>query len=71
MNATIAKEASNRGLIKDGSSLKTIDAKTADELSGHASVLWGTNARTRSSKGNSIGWKPFRSLKDHIAELFA
>ena len=71
MNAAFAKQAASRGMIEDGSYLKTIDAKTADELSSHASVLWGTNARTRSSKAGAMGWRPSRSLESHIVELFA
>ncbi|KAJ4993813.1 hypothetical protein SVAN01_00867 [Stagonosporopsis vannaccii] len=59
LSALITKEAYKQGLVKSGDHLETIDAKKADTLSSHASILWGTNARTRSSNAQEkLGWKP-------------
>lgn len=59
LNALIANAAHKQGFIKADGHLETIDAAKADSLSGHASILWGTNARTRSSKAQkNLGWKP-------------
>jgi hypothetical protein len=71
LSAQIATEAKKQGLIKDSSVQKTIDAKEADSLSGHASILWGTNAITHSSRANSLlGWSPSSpSLKGEIPEI--
>ncbi|PSN64165.1 NAD(P)-binding protein [Corynespora cassiicola Philippines] len=68
LNAQIAVEAKSQGLIPDGSVDTIINAKEADELSGHASVLWGTNAISRSSRAQAnLGWQPLRpSLGDEI-----
>ncbi|KAF3006672.1 hypothetical protein E8E13_008546 [Curvularia kusanoi] len=69
--SSIAKEAYKQGFIKLGDRLDTIDAAQADSLSDHASILWGTNARTRSSKAQQIiGWKPVGpSLEATIPDL--
>lgn len=71
LSALITKEAHKQGLIKSGDHLETIDAEKADTLSGHASVLWGTNARTRSSAAQKkLGWKPTgASLETTIPDL--
>lgn len=71
LSALITKEAHKQGFIKSGDHLETIDAKKADTLSGHASVLWGTNARTRSSIAQKeLGWKPTgASLEATIHDL--
>ncbi|XPS81320.1 hypothetical protein M3J07_013284 [Ascochyta lentis] len=59
LSALVTKEAHKQGFIKSGDDLETIDAAKADTLSGHASILWGTNARTRSSIAQrKLGWKP-------------
>lgn len=71
MSSIITNEAHKQGLIKASDRLETIDAAKADSLSGHASILWGTNARTRSSNAQkNLGWKPTgASLEDTIPEL--
>lgn len=71
LSALIAKEAHKQGLIKADDHLETIDAAKADSLSGHASILWGTNARTRSSNAQkNLDWKPTgASLEATIADL--
>jgi nucleoside-diphosphate-sugar epimerase len=71
LSALITKEAHKQGFIRSGSHLETIDAAKADNLSGHASILWGTNARTRSSNAQkNLGWKPTgASLEDTLADL--
>ncbi|KAF2123841.1 NAD dependent epimerase/dehydratase family protein [Dothidotthia symphoricarpi CBS 119687] len=58
LGTLIAKEAHKQDLIAK-SDLETIDAGEADSLSGHASILWGTNARTKASKAREeLGWTP-------------
>lgn len=71
LSVLISKEAHKQGFIRSGDHLETIDAAKADTLSGHASILWGTNARTRSSNGQkSLGWKPTgASLEAAIPDL--
>ena len=71
LSALITKEAHKLGFIKSADHLETIDAAKADSLSGHASILWGTNARTRSSNAQkNLGWKPTgASLEDTLADL--
>lgn len=71
LSALITKEAHKQGFIKSADHLETIDAAKADSLSGHASVLWGTNARTRSSNAQkNLGWKPTgASLENTVADL--
>lgn len=67
----ITKEANTQGFIESGSDLETIDAAKADVLSDHASILWGTNARTRSSNAQkNLEWKPSAgSLESTIANI--
>ena len=71
LSALITNEAHKQGFVKSGDNLETIDAAKADSLSGHASILWGTNARTRSSNAQkNLGWKPTgASLENTIADL--
>ena len=68
LSSKIASEAHKQGLIPKGSVEKVIDGKEADALSGHASLLWGTNAVIKSSRAKSLlDWKPSRpSLADEI-----
>lgn len=68
LSTKIAKEAHRQGLIPKSSTEKVIDAKEADELSDHASILWGTNAVIKSSRARSLlNWRPSReSLTDEI-----
>lgn len=70
LGSLITAEARSQGLIKSADT-EIIDAKRADELSGHASVLWGTNAVVRASRAQaSLSWKPVApSLKDEIPDL--
>ncbi|KAJ8111477.1 hypothetical protein OPT61_g5934 [Boeremia exigua] len=59
LSAQITREAHKQGFIESADRLETISAEKADSLSGHASVLWGTNARTRSANAQrNLGWKP-------------
>lgn len=71
LSALIAQEAHKQGFIQSGDNLETIDAGKADTLSGHASILWGTNARTRSTNAQkNLGWKPTgASLQSTIPDL--
>ncbi|KAH7355820.1 NAD dependent epimerase/dehydratase family protein [Pyrenochaeta sp. MPI-SDFR-AT-0127] len=73
LDTVITNEAHAQGLIKEDatSGLKVIDAAKADSLSGHAAILWGTNARTRAVKGrHALDWSPSGSaLVDTIPEL--
>ena len=66
----IAREAKSQGLIQDAATHE-IDASKADELSPHASVLWGTNARTISQRAQStMGWRPTgRCLEDEVPDV--
>ena len=70
LSTLITKEAHKQGFIK-ASDLDTIDAAKADSLSDHASILWGTNARTRSAIAQkNLGWKPIGvSLETTIPDL--
>ncbi|TKX27088.1 hypothetical protein C1H76_0635 [Elsinoe australis] len=55
----IAKEAHSQGLIDSPNPQETIDADTANSLSGHAAVLWGTNAVIKSSRSQDLlDWSP-------------
>lgn len=39
--------------------MATIDADTADRLTPHGSVIWGTNARYQAIRGRELlGWLP-------------
>ncbi|KZM19987.1 hypothetical protein ST47_g8853 [Ascochyta rabiei] len=71
LSALVTKEAHKQGFVKSGDSLETINAAKADTLSGHASILWGTNARTRSSIAQrKLRWKPNGgSLESTIADI--
>lgn len=70
LSSLITKEAHKQDLIKSDD-VETIDAAEADTLSDHASILWGTNARTRSSNAQkNLGWKPTgASLASTIPDL--
>ncbi|KAL6708744.1 hypothetical protein ACN47E_002440 [Coniothyrium glycines] len=70
LSELITNEALSQGHAKNNK-LTTIDASEADALSSHASILWGTNARTRASKARqALGWKPSaQSLAGTIPEL--
>jgi hypothetical protein len=48
-----------------------MDAKEADAMSGYASVLWGTNAITHSSRAHLLlGWNPSNpSLNEEIPDV--
>lgn len=55
----IAAEAAKQGLIPDGTVRKTINGEEADGESGHASILWGTNAMQKSSRARkNLNWQP-------------
>ncbi|KAF2794424.1 NAD(P)-binding protein [Melanomma pulvis-pyrius CBS 109.77] len=71
LSTQIAVEAHKQGLIPDASMHKVINPKEADALSGHASILWGTNALLHSSKANSIlNWTPSGpSLSEEIPKI--
>lgn len=71
LGTLIAKEAQEQGLIAGDADVETIDAKKADSLSGHASILWGTNARTKASKARKeLGWNPSgASLQSTLSDL--
>lgn len=69
----ITNEAYAQGLLeKDATGgLKIIDAAQADSMSGHAAILWGTNARTRAVKARQkLDWRPSeRALADTLPQL--
>ncbi|KAF2846165.1 NAD(P)-binding protein [Plenodomus tracheiphilus IPT5] len=69
----IADKAHGQGLIPHSSNdeFEAITAERADELSGHASVLWGTNARTRASRARKLlGWETRGlALQDTLEDL--
>jgi nucleoside-diphosphate-sugar epimerase len=71
LSALVTKEAYKQGFIEANNDLETIDAAKADSLSAHASLLWGTNARTRSTIAQkNLGWKPTEaSLEATIPDL--
>ena len=70
LGSQIAQEALRQGLIDDAA-IEEIDAKKADELSPHASVLWGTNAKITSQRAQKVlAWKPAgHSLAKEISEV--
>ncbi|KAJ5876184.1 NAD(P)-binding protein [Penicillium soppii] len=50
--------AYSKGLIKSPHT-REIDAETADRLTAHGSVLWGTNARISGDRARQLlGWSP-------------
>lgn len=73
LNSMITNEAYAQGLLeKDATGgLKIIDAAQADSMSGHAAILWGTNARTRAVKARQkLDWRPSeRALADTLPQL--
>lgn len=69
LSTLVTKEARSQGFLpgsEDG--LKTISPEEANRLSGHADLLWGTNAIMSSSRAQEkLGWKPrHHSLADEI-----
>ncbi|KAF2009725.1 NAD(P)-binding protein [Aaosphaeria arxii CBS 175.79] len=71
LSEKIAAEAKKQDLIPEGSVKKVLDAQGVDALSGHASILWGTNAVLGSSRARSLlHWKPSRpSLEETLPEI--
>lgn len=67
----VAVEAYRRNLIPEASVKKIFNAEEVDRLSGHASILWGTNAVLKSTRARSLlNWQPSRpSLEDEIPEI--
>ncbi|GAB1208573.1 hypothetical protein APSETT445_007324 [Aspergillus pseudonomiae] len=54
----VASLAAEQGFIKDPT-VKSIDADTADKLTAHGAVLWGTNAQYTAARARELlGWKP-------------
>lgn len=54
----ISDFAYSQGFIKSRST-KEIDAKTADLLTPHGAVLWGTNARVSADRARQLlRWQP-------------
>lgn len=70
LGSLIAIEAHSQGFIESADT-EMIDAKKADELLSHASILWGTNAIVKASKArDKLAWNPSApSLKDEIPDL--
>ncbi|OBT76837.1 hypothetical protein VF21_04794 [Pseudogymnoascus sp. 05NY08] len=59
LSMDIAAEAAKQGLIPDGIVRKTVNGEEADGESGHASILWGTNAMQKSSRARkNLNWQP-------------
>lgn len=54
----MASFAFQNGFIKSAD-VQEIDAETADTLTAHGGVLWGTNAQYTASRARELlGWKP-------------
>ncbi|KAJ5979626.1 hypothetical protein N7481_006924 [Penicillium waksmanii] len=54
----VASFAHSKGFIKSAH-VEAIDAGTADRLTAHGAVLWGTNAQTSGCRARQlVGWKP-------------
>ncbi|KNG88522.1 hypothetical protein ANOM_003243 [Aspergillus nomiae NRRL 13137] len=54
----VASFAAEQGFIKDPT-VKSINADTADKLTAHGAVLWGTNAKYTAARARELlGWKP-------------
>ncbi|KAF4556533.1 Hypothetical protein D9617_1g084110 [Elsinoe fawcettii] len=68
LDRAITEAAHKAGLIDSPEVRETIDPDTANNMTGHGAVLWGTNAVTKSGKAQSVlGWKPSRpSLADEL-----
>ncbi|RDW56722.1 hypothetical protein BP6252_14015 [Coleophoma cylindrospora] len=71
LSGGIAAEAAKQGLIPDGTVKKTISGDEADAQSGHASILWGTNAVQKSSRARTkLNWQPSEvSLVEEIPNI--
>ncbi|KAL8753639.1 MAG: hypothetical protein Q9199_004906 [Rusavskia elegans] len=55
----ITAEAHSQEIIKDPEIKEEIDAGKANSMSGHAAVLWATNAVIKSSQSQAqLGWTP-------------
>lgn len=67
ISQSIAQEAHKLGLV-DSLSVAELTHGQADELSGHAGILWGTNAREEAQRARKLlGWSPSgRSLTEEI-----
>ncbi|KAL4876735.1 NAD(P)-binding protein [Aspergillus karnatakaensis] len=65
----VAEEAKRLGLI-ELTAVKQLSHEEADKLSGHAAVLWGTNAQQNSQRARQLlQWEPKgKTLEDEIAE---
>ena len=54
----LASFAFKQGFIKSPT-VQNIDADTADKLTAHGAVLWGTNAQYKAARARELlGWKP-------------
>ncbi|KAL2838520.1 NAD(P)-binding protein [Aspergillus pseudoustus] len=54
----VAQAAKDLGLI-ESAEVKELSPEEADKLSGHGSVLWGTNAKQNSQRARQLlGWEP-------------
>lgn len=54
----MASFAFQNGFIKSAD-VQEVDAETADTLTAHGGVLWGTNAQYTASRARELlGWKP-------------
>ncbi|KAL4863614.1 hypothetical protein BDV12DRAFT_177307 [Aspergillus spectabilis] len=65
----VAEATKKLGLI-ESSAVKQLHHEEADKLTGHAAVLWGTNAQQNSQRARQLlGWEPKgKSLEEEIPE---
>lgn len=66
----IASEAYKQGLLPSDDVI-SVTGKEADQLSAHASLLWGGNSRASAIRARKLlGWRPKeRSIEDEIPEV--
>lgn len=54
----VTQESHKLGLV-DSTSVEELTHQEADELSPHAGILWGTNAREQAQRARTLlGWVP-------------
>jgi nucleoside-diphosphate-sugar epimerase len=71
LTALVAKEAHRQGFIQSPAAEKVIDPADGDEITPHAAILLGTNAKLVESRARrDLGWQPTGpSLEDEIADI--
>ncbi|KIW30201.1 hypothetical protein, variant [Cladophialophora immunda] len=71
LTALIAKEAHRQGFIQSPTVEKVINPADGDEITPHAAILLGTNAKLVESRARrDLGWQPSGfSLEDEVADM--